>query len=133
MFLEKKVRNKKRQKQKKINTRLKIKLFGHLVFAPCCYCKVVFLYDQLTVEHIKPLCLGGDNDESNIALACAPCNHIHGKIAWHQKQCSQEYLNRKELDRKHYEQYSTEHLQQNWNGSIQGSQSPDLHHQGDGI
>src|SRR5271166_2336915 len=89
---EKRFRRKKRKKQKKINSRLKKKLFGHLAFAPCYWCHVVFLYEQLTIEHIVPLCLGGTNERDNITLACAPCNHQRGKIAWRQKQLSQEYL-----------------------------------------
>jgi 5-methylcytosine-specific restriction endonuclease McrA len=37
---------------------------------------------ELTIEHITPLCLGGTNDESNITLACAPCNQTKGKEVW---------------------------------------------------
>jgi 5-methylcytosine-specific restriction endonuclease McrA len=112
-------RRHKRQKQKRINFQLKTRLFGHLAFAPCCYCRVVFLYDELTVEHMVPLCLGGTNKDSNIALACAPCNRARGKIAWHQKQNSPEYLDmKKELARKHYEQYSPEYHRQNRDGSV---------------
>jgi len=37
---------------------------------------------ELTIEHIKPLCLGGTNDQSNITLACAPCNQTKGREVW---------------------------------------------------
>jgi len=51
----------------------------------CYYCKFAFLVVDLTVEHITPFCLGGTNDETNIALACAECNKEKGKEAWEQK------------------------------------------------
>jgi 5-methylcytosine-specific restriction endonuclease McrA len=104
------LRKKQRHKQKKINSRLKARLFGHLAFAPCYYCRRAFIYHHLTIEHIIPLCLGGTNEPSNITLACAPCNHERGKIAWRQKQHSPEYLAiKQERARQHYEQYSPEH------------------------
>jgi 5-methylcytosine-specific restriction endonuclease McrA len=112
-------RRNKRHKQKRINAALRKRLFGHLVIAPCCYCRGVFLWEQLTIEHIIPLCLGGTNDDSNITLACVPCNKGRGKIAWRQK--------------RHHEQYSPEHYQQNWEGALQNPQSPHLYYQGEGI
>jgi 5-methylcytosine-specific restriction endonuclease McrA len=91
-----KERKRKRHKQKKLNTKLKKRLFGQLFMSPCCYCRRVFLFTELTVEHIVPLCLGGTNDPSNIALACSPCNHERGKEAWLQKQ---------QINKKYYEQH----------------------------
>lgn len=97
-------RKHKRKKQKRINGRLKKNLFGHLVICPCCYCKSVFLYVHLTIEHIVPLCLGGTNESSNIALACAPCNHKRGKEAWSKKQ---------ESNKIYYEQYYFQYRNKN--------------------
>lgn|SRR5579885_596616 len=123
-------RKKTRRKQKKINTKLKKKLFGHLSIAPCCYCKIVFFIDELTVEHLTPLCLGGTNDPSNIALACGPCNHERGKKSWKEKQNSPEYRAFKlELARKHYEQYTSQHRTKDWQGSLQDPEPSDLHSQ----
>jgi len=77
-----KARRKKRAKQRTKNSRLKKKLFGHLIEALCCYCQNIFSYSDLTIEHIIPLCLGGDNEENNITLACRNCNQEKGKEAW---------------------------------------------------
>jgi 5-methylcytosine-specific restriction endonuclease McrA len=71
-----------RKKQLRINGQIKKRLFGHLILAPCFYCKKVFLVDQLTIEHLLPLTLGGTNVDNNIALACAPCNHEKGRETW---------------------------------------------------
>jgi predicted nucleotidyltransferase len=77
-----KLRKRNRKKQRRINNNLKRRLFGHISFSLCCYCQVLFDMKELTIEHIKPLCLGGTNDESNITLACAPCNQSKGKEVW---------------------------------------------------
>lgn len=58
------------------------------------------MIERLTIEHVIPLCLGGTNDPSNIALACGPCNHDRGREAWFQKQ---------EISKKYYEQYHQGH------------------------
>lgn len=102
-------RRRRRKKQNRINSQLKKRLFGHLVFSPCCYCKVGFFVEQLTVEHVIPLCLGGTNDESNIALACAPCNHQKGQEAWKQKHNNMEYRERKREIIQKYKQYYPGH------------------------
>lgn len=98
----KRQRRQKRKKQWKINNQLKKRLFGHLFIAPCCYCKFVFLLDELTIEHLKPITLDGTNEDSNITLACSPCNHRKGKEAWALKKC---------LAKKKYqnEQYPLQH------------------------
>lgn len=72
----------KRKKQLRLNNQIKKRLFGHLVFAPCYYCTKVFFISQLTIEHLLPLTLGGTSADSNIALACAPCNQEKGREAW---------------------------------------------------
>lgn len=72
----------RRKRQLKLNNQIKKRLFGHLVLAPCHYCKKVFLINELTIEHLLPLTLGGTSADSNIALACAPCNQEKGREAW---------------------------------------------------
>lgn len=43
----------------------------------CRYCGKKFPKNMLDVDHIRPVCLGGDNRESNLATACITCNrHI---------------------------------------------------------
>jgi 5-methylcytosine-specific restriction endonuclease McrA len=91
-----KERRRKRKRQFRINANLKKRLCKDIVLAPCCYCKRVFLIDELTIEHLVPLSLGGTNNTDNIALACAPCNHKRGREAWL-------------LSRKSNEQYSSQH------------------------
>ena len=75
-------RRKKRRKQLSINRHIRNTLFGHLVSAICYYCDHKFDMKNLTIEHIIPLCLGGTNDASNIALACKQYNQEKGKEAW---------------------------------------------------
>lgn len=93
--------NKDRKRQLRINTSIKKRLFKNIFVKPCCYCKVVFLIDELTVEHIVPLSFGGTNEDNNIALACAPCNHEKGRESW--------FL-RREIRKEKYEQYSSQHF-----------------------
>jgi len=119
-----KLRKQKRRKQKKINSQLKKNLFGHLFIAPCCYCKTVFLVSDLTVEHIIPLCLEGTNDPANIALACQPCNHERGRQSWFQK---------REINKKYYEQYSSQYRKQDGQGTIQDPGTPAVYCEGEGI
>lgn len=77
-----KIKRAERRKQSKINFSLKKRLYKDVVFYPCCYCKNVFMIEKLTVEHVIPLSMGGTNEDSNISLACAPCNHEKGKQSW---------------------------------------------------
>lgn len=95
-------RRKHRKRQARINASFKRALIKKDVFmAPCYYCKFVFLMDDLTVEHIHPLSLGGGNTPDNMTLACGPCNHQKGREAWFSK---------KKISRDKYEkQYSVEH------------------------
>lgn len=41
----------------------------------CAYCGKAIRYDEMQVDHIKPLYLGGADDESNWAPACRMCNY----------------------------------------------------------
>lgn len=119
-----KERKHKRHKQKRLNIKLKKKLFGHLFMAPCCYCKEVFMVATLTVEHVTPLCLGGTNDPSNIALACEPCNNDRGRDAWFQ---------RRQINKKHYEQYHTQHRNENRERVVQAISTSLVHGQRDSV
>jgi len=53
-----------------------------------CRCKLVEgihppLYNSLTVDHIIPICKGGDiRDFSNFALACLNCNLDKGELLY---------------------------------------------------
>ena len=38
----------------------------------CSYCGVP--YGPFEFDHIVPVCLGGTNDEANVALSCLSCN-----------------------------------------------------------
>jgi 5-methylcytosine-specific restriction endonuclease McrA len=90
------MRKKRRWAQANTNRKLKKQLFGYLLISPCYYCKFVFLVEDLTIEHIQALCLGGSNDPANITLACRPCNHQKGREAWFQRL-------------KYHEQYPSQH------------------------
>lgn len=46
----------------------------------CRYCGKKFPESALDIDHIRPVCLGGDNRESNLAAACFTCNR-HKKAA----------------------------------------------------
>lgn len=41
----------------------------------CAYCGKKIRYEEMQVDHIKPLYLGGADDESNWAPACRMCNY----------------------------------------------------------
>ena len=111
-------RRRQRKKQARTNAQLKRRLFGDMCFAPCCYCLNVFFMDKLTIEHVIPRSLGGTNDDSNIALACAPCNNEKGREAW---------IFKKEFLKENYEQHSEQHLRQSWKESLQDSKSSISH------
>ena len=92
-------RRRARMKQLKINVKLKKKLAAGRFCAPCCYCHHIFMMINLTVEHIIPFVLGGTNDESNIALACATCNRQRGREA---------LVTKRQMKRSH-EQHTAQH------------------------
>lgn len=46
-----------------------------------CRCQAAFATQSLSVEHIVPVHLGGDNSLDNLALACQGCNsHKYTKL-----------------------------------------------------
>lgn len=72
----------RKKQQLKINNKIKKQIAQKRAIVSCCYCKKVFLLDDLTVEHIIPLSWGGTNDSSNVDLACKPCNQQRGRESW---------------------------------------------------
>lgn len=94
---KKKLRRQERKRQRRINVRLKKQICRNIAIAPCYYCKLVFVVDNLTIEHIKPLSFGGTNDANNIALSCGPCNHSRGR---------ESFLIKKRLFKKQYEKHT---------------------------
>lgn len=44
----------------------------------CKYCGKKFSDEDLQIDHIRPVCLGGDNRESNLTTACWKCNNEKG-------------------------------------------------------
>jgi len=44
----------------------------------CAYCGKVFAAEQLTREHIVPICQNGQNTWMNLVTACKSCNHRKG-------------------------------------------------------
>ena len=95
--MSRKQRTSSRKKQLRINRKIKIKLYRDIFIHPCIYCKYVFTYSQLTIEHLIPLSDGGSNEPSNIALACAACNHSKGKESW---------MLKKQIMKEKYHEYS---------------------------
>jgi len=44
----------------------------------CAYCGEVFLADKLTLDHLQPHELGGNNCHTNLVTACLSCNSAKG-------------------------------------------------------
>jgi 5-methylcytosine-specific restriction protein A len=44
----------------------------------CYYCKEIFSYEELTVDHIVPLARGGTTTPGNVVPACLSCNKNKG-------------------------------------------------------
>lgn len=49
-----------------------------------CKCRLDLHSPNTQVDHIKPLCKGGDNDYNNLVLACKSCNYYckKGNYVW---------------------------------------------------
>lgn len=58
---------------------LKVKLLNQS--NRCCWCGATLTLRTATWEHRVPLSKGGTNDEHNLVLACAKCNHERGDDA----------------------------------------------------
>ena len=91
------IHRRRKKRQLRINKSLKRSLYKNISSHLCYYCKNTFDIGQLTIEHIIPLSCGGSNHESNITLACAPCNQLRGR---------ESFLLRKAIRKAQYEQHS---------------------------
>ena len=50
----------------------------------CHHCGGKFLPEQLTMEHLLPLALGGRSHKGNVVPACKPCNNQKkNQLPWH--------------------------------------------------
>jgi hypothetical protein len=47
----------------------------------CAYCGTLLTKDGFTVDHIRPVAMGGSDDPENLTVACRPCNSSKG-AAW---------------------------------------------------
>lgn len=49
----------------------------------CVYCGVAFPAEELTLDHVEPLRVGGDQSEGNLVTCCRACNADKaGEAAW---------------------------------------------------
>ncbi len=48
----------------------------------CVYCGGVYTLDQLTLDHVKPKCKGGETISQNLVPACRCCNQSKGSENW---------------------------------------------------
>lgn len=72
----------------------------------CPYCEIVFLFDNLTIDHIVPRAEGGTDDMENLDCVCGSCNLKKGtlsKDAALRKAVEGHRNRRAELARKHPE------------------------------
>lgn len=59
---------------------MKAKLMGGRAAVPCCFCRRKLSAATATIEHVKPLSLGGGWGMKNLALSCHACNQERGVI-----------------------------------------------------
>jgi len=61
--------------RKRIAAEIRERVFA-LAEGRCSYClsRQEYVWGKLEIEHIVPLSLGGSDDETNLCLACRPCN-----------------------------------------------------------
>lgn len=60
----------------------------------CAYC-CIELTCQYHIEHITPVCFGGNSKKDNLCLSCSTCNHTAGGLVFKDFQEKQEYILRK--------------------------------------
>jgi len=48
----------------------------------CVYCGGKFEHTELTLDHVKPRCKGGESISQNLVPACLPCNQSKGSENW---------------------------------------------------
>lgn len=52
---------------------MKNRIFHHPV-DNCCWCEKPLLFNEASVEHLKPRVFGGTDDYDNLDIACRKCN-----------------------------------------------------------
>ena len=48
----------------------------------CVYCGETYEFNQLTLDHVKPRCKGGESVTKNLVPACRACNQGKGSSHW---------------------------------------------------
>ena len=48
----------------------------------CVYCGEQFKHTDLTLDHVKPRCKGGETVSQNLVPACLKCNQSKGSENW---------------------------------------------------
>ena len=87
-------------KQEAVSKSRKNRLFSDADGRKCSTCSTVMKHligikfgherpDAATLEHVNPRCLGGSNDDHNLAVRCNLCNRASGHVVnewlqWHQ-------------------------------------------------
>lgn len=51
----------------------------------CYWCDIGLKHKTATVDHLKPLALGGSKDRCNTVLSCGPCNFKKGLDRWYKE------------------------------------------------
>lgn len=66
----------------KPNARLRARLLERYS-RRCVYCGLTLPADELTLDHVEPQRIGGDQSEGNLVTCCRPCNREKaGEAAW---------------------------------------------------
>jgi len=48
----------------------------------CVYCGITYEPDELTIDHVRPRCLGGHSFTTNLVPSCRKCNQAKGSNNW---------------------------------------------------
>ena len=48
----------------------------------CVYCGETYEFKELTLDHVKPRCRGGETITTNLVPACKKCNQGKGSSHW---------------------------------------------------
>lgn len=71
---------KKYKKKRKIYPESARKLIYLHAGGRCELCGREILFEDMTIDHIKPLSMGGEDNVSNLACTCLACNHLKGNV-----------------------------------------------------
>lgn len=66
-----------RSKEEQVSKKLREKILKRDNYT-CQYCRKQFSVEDLEIDHIRPVCLGGDSRESNLVTSCWKCNQAKG-------------------------------------------------------